>query len=92
MYRNLDYTVINRSVYDVLNFFGDVGGLLEFLIKAGLLTVSSSASFVGLGYFMSSLFYTNRNKEGTFSDRDSDDQDGHNKNGDITKDGLSKGE
>ena len=27
VYRNLDYTVITRSVYDVLNFLGDVGGL-----------------------------------------------------------------
>ena len=36
VYRNLDYTVINRSVYDVLNFFGDVGGLLEFLRLMGI--------------------------------------------------------
>jgi hypothetical protein len=27
VFRNLNYTVVTRSVYDVLNFLGDVGGL-----------------------------------------------------------------
>ena len=27
VFRNLDYTVVTRSTYDVLNFLGDIGGL-----------------------------------------------------------------
>jgi len=54
----MDYTVVSRSVYDVLNFLGDVGGLEGILTQIGALLVSSAATFVGVGYFIQSLFYT----------------------------------
>lgn len=58
VFRNLDFTVVTRSVYDALNFLGDVGGLEGILTQIGGVLVSWAASFVGTGYFMSSLFYT----------------------------------
>jgi len=58
IFRNMNYTVINRSVYDALNFLGDVGGLQGILTKFGGFLVSWAASFVSTGYLMNSLFYT----------------------------------
>ena len=37
--RNLDYTRINRTFYDFLNFLGDVGGLDAILVLIGAMTV-----------------------------------------------------
>ena len=32
VFRNLNYTVVTRSVYDMLNFLGDIGGLEGILV------------------------------------------------------------
>jgi len=65
VFNNMNYTVVTRSVYDVLNFLGDVGGLEGILTQIGGFLVSWAASFVGTGYFMTSLFYTRQSKDGT---------------------------
>ena len=64
IFRNMDYTEVTRSVYDALNFLGDVGGLEGILTQIGGFLVSWAASFVGTGYFMTSLFYTRQSKDG----------------------------
>lgn len=64
VFRNMNYTVITRSVYDALNFLGDVGGLEGILTQIGGWLVSWAASFVGTGYFMTSLFYTRQSRNG----------------------------
>jgi hypothetical protein len=40
VYRNLDNTIITRSVYDSLNFLGDVGGLEAILGLIGWVIVN----------------------------------------------------
>jgi len=79
VFRNLNYIKVTRSVYDVLNFLGDVGGLEGILAQFGGLFVNSSASFVGLGYFMSQLFYTFRTKKGKLSDSETDEYENRNR-------------
>jgi hypothetical protein len=39
IYRNLDIVEIRRSTYDILNFLGDLGGLLDILSVIGLFAV-----------------------------------------------------
>jgi hypothetical protein len=73
VFRNLNYTVVTRSVYDVLNFLGDVGGLLGILVDMGRVFVSSAASFMGVAYFMSQLFITYRTATGKMSDSETDE-------------------
>ena len=64
IFRNMDRTIITRSVYGALNFLGDVYILLGILTLFGGFLVSLAASFVGTGYFMKSLFYTRLSRNG----------------------------
>ena len=52
VFRNLNYKVISRSVYDVLNFLGDVGGLEGILVMAGGWFMASTSAFAATQFFM----------------------------------------
>lgn len=86
VFRNLNYQVVTRSVYDVLNFLGDVGGLEGILIMFGGWFVSTISSFAGIGFFMSGTFYTHKLKN-PYSDSSSD-LPPDTKYGGVTKEGL----
>lgn len=92
IFRDLNRVVISRSVYDVLNFLGDIGGLSGILGSIGDLLVARFANFMGVGYFMQQLFYTYRNKEGQFSESDTDEPEKRELGDQITRTGLSNGQ
>lgn len=91
----MDRTVVGRSVYDILNFLGDVGGLQGILGDFGGYLVSSAASFVGVGYFVSSMFYTRHATSQSLGKVDVDNEESvpdYEKAANVTRSGLLNGE
>jgi hypothetical protein len=56
--RNLHYTVITRTTYDILNCIGDIGGLVEVLLIIGGILISKYGKFQSVAFFMKHIFYT----------------------------------
>jgi hypothetical protein len=54
--RNLNKQVIQRSVYDFLNFLGDVGGLDGIMLLLGALLVSFVTGFFQTSFYMAGLY------------------------------------
>lgn len=56
--RNLHYTVITRTTYDILNCIGDIGGLESVLLIIGSMLISKFSNFASVAFFMRHIFYT----------------------------------
>jgi hypothetical protein len=56
--RNLHYTVVTRTTYDILNCIGDIGGLESVLLIIGGLMLSRLSNFTAVAFFMQNIFYT----------------------------------
>jgi len=82
VFRSLDTKVITRSVYDILNFLGDVGGLEGILLLIGGAMVGTFSGFAGTNLFMTKAFYTRKH--------DGDGEDGSKVT--VTKEGLLRGD
>lgn len=59
---NFDKTIIDRNTYDILRFFGDLGGLFEALRFMGEVLVRGFAGF-NAGSFLVSRLYKHSSKE-----------------------------
>lgn len=61
--RNLDYTIVSRSVYDFLAFIGDVGGLEGILFLVSGSIIAPMVSYMFVFRMMPFLFYQRKNQQ-----------------------------
>jgi hypothetical protein len=61
--RDLNLYQINRSTYDILNFLGDIGGLLDILTIIGFSFVGSIQTYNLNSYLIRHLFHERRSEK-----------------------------
>ena len=57
--RRQDTESIRRETYNILDYIGDIGGVMGFLAAIGVFIVGGFSDFMGKGYFISHM-YTER--------------------------------
>ena len=61
IYRNLHREVVDRKIYGILNYLGDIGGLEGLLFLAGKLIIFTYISFTANAYFIEKLYHSKPN-------------------------------
>jgi hypothetical protein len=63
VFRDLDRTLYQRSTYDLLDFFGDIGGIVKSVLLLGGLLIKPIVGMLGTMSMLSTLYYYRDNKE-----------------------------
>lgn len=68
--RQFDTETIHRETYDLLEYLGDVGGLMGLLCSIGMWMVGWFSTFMAKGYFISKLYYQDNSSMSQTNDTD----------------------
>jgi hypothetical protein len=57
LFRDLDRTLYQRSTYDLLDFFGDIGGIVKSVLLLGGLLIKPIVEMLARKSMLSTLYY-----------------------------------